>query len=234
MESDKECFSYEIKGGVGVMEGNTFVADTSSERDGSILVYAASFVKEIPVTIRDNSEYFSDMKNHWAKNAVYSLYNDNVVSGFENNGELIYAPDKQMTRIEFSALMLKFMDVDVSSYEGDNLDFNDAETLAPWMINYAKAMSALGYINGINGSFMPNQPITRAQMATIIGRMLPEEETAENLSFSDSNEIPSWAKAHISKLVFRGIINGYHDNTIRPMTNVSRAEAAQVIYNMSK
>ena len=124
------------------------------------------------------------------------------------------------------------MNIDINKYSNEELNYLDKDILAPWMLGYAKAITSLGIINGIDGEFKPNDPLTRAQAATIIGRITPEEEDLPELEFSDSGDVPSWSYSHFSKLIKNKVINGYADNTLKPLRNVTRAEAATIIFNL--
>ena len=231
LTADLSCFRFEVEGDIGTISGNTFTANTEKEAEGKIIVSAGEFKKSIIVKI-SNENPFYDMKSHWAKTAVNSLFKEGIVSGIEENGKLYYNPDKVMTRIEFSSLISKFLDIDLNEYSNVELKYSDNASLVPWMQGYAKAMTALGIINGIDGGFLPNEPLTRAQAATIIGRVTPEEENLPNLQFLDSSDVPDWAYPHFSKLIKNRVINGYADNTLKPSRNVTRAEAATIIFNL--
>ncbi len=65
----------------------------------------------------------------------------------------------------------------------------------------------------------------------IIGR-LPEGTSGKPLSaFADAGDIASWAKEAMTLLVERGTIEGY-DGKLYPLSISTRAEMAQVLYNM--
>lgn len=229
--SDSSCFSFELDGNIGTISGNTFTANTEKEAEGKITVRAGDFEKSIKVKILNDNPFY-DMKSHWANKAVNSLFKDGIVTGVEDGGKLYYNPDKVMTRIEFSSLISKYLNIDTKEYINEELNYSDKGNLAPWMEEYAKAMTALGIINGIDGEFRPNDSLTRAQAATIIGRITPEEENLEELGFLDSLDVPNWAYPHFSKLIKNKVINGYADNTLKPLRNVTRAEAATIIFNL--
>ncbi len=230
--SDLSCFNFEVSGDIGTMQGNTFTANTEKEAEGKIIVSVGDYKKSIDVKI-SNENPFYDMKSHWGKEAVNSLFKGGIVTGVQDGDKLLFNPDKVMTRIEFSSLISKYMNINIDEYENTELNYADKELLAPWMIKYAKAMTALGIINGINGEFKPNEPLTRAQAATIIGRITPEEEDLPTLQFLDSSDVPSWAYPYFAKLIKNKVIGGYADNTLKPLRNVTRAEAATMIFNLS-
>ena len=55
-------------------------------------------------------------------------------------------------------------------------------------------------------------------------------ETAE-LSFADSSSVSAWAREAVATAVKNEIINGYPNNTFRPLGNATRAEAVTVVVN---
>lgn len=231
--ADSSCFEYTVEGEIGEFNGSKFIANTGKETSGKIIVKAGQAEKIINVEITDDN-HFDDMRSHWAKDAVNTLYKKGIVSGVNNAGKWHYNPDNVMTRIEFSSLICKYLEININEFDDVKLQYKDKAELKEWMIPYAKAMTELGIINGIDGKFKPNEPLTRAQAVTIIGRTLPEEEDVLEIEANDINDIPDWAYLHFEKLITYDIIHGYEDNTLRPNKNVTRAEAAAIIYNMIK
>lgn len=231
--ADSSCFEYTVEGEIGEFNGSKFIANTGKETSGKIIVKAGQAEKIINVEITDDN-HFDDMRSHWAKDAVNTLYKKGIVSGVNNAGKWHYNPDNVMTRIEFSSLICKYLEININEFDDVKLQYMDKAELKDWMIPYAKAMTELGIINGIDGKFKPNEPLTRAQAVTIIGRTLPEEEDVLEIEANDINDIPDWAYSHFEKLITYDIIHGYEDNTLRPNKNVTRAEAAAIIYNMIK
>ena len=75
--------------------------------------------------------------------------------------------------------------------------------------------------------------ITREDFAVMLYRIIGEEIT-EKSSFSDYNEISDYAKDAVSYMNKKGYINGYSDNTFRPEKEITRAEAASIIYRYIK
>lgn len=100
-------------------------------------------------------------------------------------------------------------------------------------LNYTDHFS---YMIGYNdGSVRPNGTITRAEVATMIFRLMTPEArnkvfTKDN-SFSDVNAVNPHNNA-ISSLAKAGIINGYADGTFRPFQPVTREQFAAMIGRM--
>lgn len=88
-------------------------------------------------------------------------------------------------------------------------------------------VAKMGLMNGyIDGTFKPNQPLTRAEMASLTA-MLSPNSTTSGRGFSDITG--HWAQAAIKKAQDIGIMNGYSDGTFRPNSKLTRAEAVTAI-----
>lgn len=93
---------------------------------------------------------------------------------------------------------------------------------------------AAGIVGGYpDGTFRPNNEVTRGQFITMLWRACgePEAENAE-LSFTDAANIPDDYKAAVAWGVEAGIIYGYGDNTFRHGTPISRAQMATFSYRL--
>lgn len=107
---------------------------------------------------------------------------------------------------------------------------------------YAKAV-AWAAENGIvagfeDGTFHPNDNVTREQLATILCAyakyIKASEVTAGDLaSFSDGDSVHEYAKEAVAWAIGAGLISGRADGTIAPAANATRAEVAQMITNFS-
>ncbi len=96
-------------------------------------------------------------------------------------------------------------------------------------------MSSLGLINGYpDGSFKPQDPITRAEAAVIIARMMLGDNVDKlpksNVSFSDVGPgMSEWAMPAIAFCETRGIIKGRGDGKFYPQDNITGAEMAVIL-----
>ncbi len=96
----------------------------------------------------------------------------------------------------------------------------------------------LGIINGYaDGTFHPNEYVTRAQFITMLYRAagspevkLPEGKTEIELGFTDADTINDVYKTAVAWGVQNGIIKGYDNNTFRPNKEISRAQMATMLY----
>lgn len=91
-----------------------------------------------------------------------------------------------------------------------------------------------GITNGYpDGTFRPNNTVTRGQFITMLWRACGEP-TAENtdLSFTDAANIPDAYKAAVAWGVEAGIIKGYNDGSFRHAQSISRAQMATFSYRL--
>ena len=144
------------------------------------------------------------------------------IRGYPDNS---VKPDNSITRAEVAMIFFRLL-VDENKNIPKPSVFSDVVSGA-W---YAQAISYLASINILkgypDGKFRPNQPITRAEFATIASRF-------DQLEASASNAFPDiathWAKAFINSAAEKGWVEGYPDGTFQPQKNISRAEVVKVI-----
>ncbi|TGV29935.1 S-layer homology domain-containing protein [Mesorhizobium sp. M00.F.Ca.ET.186.01.1.1] len=77
-----------------------------------------------------------------------------------------------------------------------------------------------------NGLFHPYEPITRAEMAAIIGKWKPFSAYGKTAAFADTKG--HWAEASIAAVVEQGIMKGYENGSFRPNQGLTRGEAVSL------
>lgn len=90
-----------------------------------------------------------------------------------------------------------------------------------------------GLINGYqDGTVRPDNSIMRSEFAAIINRAFPISTTSSHI-FSDT-PAGSWYLNDVQRVYSTGLILGYPDNTFRPTKNITREEAAVVVFRLAK
>jgi hypothetical protein len=90
-----------------------------------------------------------------------------------------------------------------------------------------------GYITGYtDGSFKPDQTITRAEFFTLVNKSFDFKETTE-IDFTDVSS-SEWFYPEVAKAKLAGYIKGYEDGSIRPNQSISRQEAAVILTSLLK
>ena len=191
----------------------------------------------LPTTNEDGSTTFqspfADMTAHWADLYTTYLHDMGVIQGVESSAGLLFQPDKNITRGEFSLMVARWMGLDLTAYSDVTLPFADLDTTPSWCVDAMKAMYAEGIIKGSldNGVLMgrATASISRAEAMTILGRIQGKGYVTQSLTFSDAASVPAWSLPYVESLVGQGIISGY-DNQLRPNDSVTRAEVAKMLF----
>ena len=142
---------------------------------------ATIFFRLLDEDVRDDNlttyNTFPDVdEDYWAKTAISTMASLGVING-RNSG--LFDPDAYITRAEFAAICARFDDSGVDGIT----TFTD--TVGHWAEDEISRAAALGWIQGYSdGTFRPNQYITRAQAVTMINRVLCRlpEDTDDLLS----------------------------------------------------
>ena len=193
---------------------------------GPGLFAGAAGTNNAPVNAAD--KYFDDLAgNEWAAEYINALYEKKIING---KGNKSFDPNANVTRSEFVKMLVVALGFAVENHE---CDFNDL-TADMWQYSYIATAKSLGIINGYdNGSFGVNDPISRQDMAVITERALRIYGKAfegEQVSFVDGEIVAEYAARAVANLAAVGIISGMPDGTFAPYSNVTRAQAATVIY----
>ncbi|MFC4766667.1 S-layer homology domain-containing protein [Effusibacillus consociatus] len=84
-----------------------------------------------------------------------------------------------------------------------------------------------------DNSLRPNQPISRAEMVTILAKGLELPVTDEyTLNYTDANSIPNWALPYVKTATSNGLIHGHADGRFAPNDQAKRAEVASILFNV--
>lgn len=104
-----------------------------------------------------------------------------------------------------------------------------------WAREAIEKAAKLGFVNGYeDGTFHPQGLVNRSEFAVMLARALQlQENGSAQLSFTDLDSIPQWARPSISKAVAAGIVTGYEDDTFRPENMITRAEITAMIVRAS-
>ncbi|MCU6790497.1 S-layer homology domain-containing protein [Paenibacillus sp. WQ 127069] len=141
-----------------------------------------------------------------------------------------FGPEKPITRAEMATVLVRLFGKDKSVKPAAKV-FTDA-TQTHWAKLAIDLAADSGLMDGYpDGSFKPEQTITRAETATIAARLSTATEGAGGDSFSDTSG--HWAAAAIVKAKVAGVVNGYEDGTFRPEQTLTRAEAVTMFNKLA-
>ena len=148
-----------------------------------------------------------------------------------------FRPDQKITRAQFAVMLYRSLGLDEADYEHVALPFADNSKIADYAIPAIRALYTEGIINGSTGKdgrlyFNPNDSLTRAQAATMIGRTQEKGYASVPLAFADAARIPAYATAYIQTMAAQGVISGYADGTFKPNNPITRGQMAKILYNL--
>lgn len=99
-----------------------------------------------------------------------------------------------------------------------------------WAEVNIKQAADSGIVKGYqDGTFKPNQSVTRAEFAVMLMNTLMPQGEGAPLTFTDAGKISAWAKKAVAQAVQAGIISGYEDGSFRPDAEISRQEMAAMV-----
>ncbi len=204
------------------------VRDCVVGEDGVIL----NVEGDVTLKIVENSAEFKDIERveSWAGDAIEFTSARELFSGTGNNN---FQPDGKMSRgalvtllyrlsYEPDAPALKFGDVDESSIYADAVAWADSNSI----------------VNGYgNGTFMPDNVITREQLVTLIYQYaqfkgVVKPNTGNINSFTDADKVSNYAKEAMAWAIGAGIVSGQGDNTLNPTGSTTRAQTAVILMKL--
>ncbi|WP_020618348.1 S-layer homology domain-containing protein [Paenibacillus daejeonensis] len=180
-----------------------------------------------------NPVVFADVASSaWHAQAISFLAARGITNGTDADH---YSPSAQVTRGQFIVLLLNSYGITPQAGATDN--FADAGN--KYYTDYLAAAKQYGIAQGSGDNrFAPEDAITRQELFTLLYRALdtlgelPEAAAgAATDSYSDADQIAPYAREAFDALVARGIVQG-NDGKLDPRGLTTRAQAAQVLYNL--
>lgn len=177
---------------------------------------------------------FGDMNGHWAEKAVVQLSTRLVMDGMDGG---LFQPDSPLTRAQYSAMLVRALGLEASAAPA-GVSFSDV-TANSWYAATVHAAVNAGITNGYeDGSFRPEERITREEMTVMLYRALqavgaaPAADASVLAGLSDSNELAGWSREAVAASVASGLINGRTESGFAPAANATRGEGAAVLQRL--
>ena len=171
---------------------------------------------------------FSDVPaTFWGYTAIGALAERFIISGYLDN---TFRPNENITRAEFAKIIIgatNSIDIDAKC------EFSDVKK-DDWYYIYVASAMKKGYITGYpDGTFRPNEKITRQDICTVVYRSVKDrlKPSTEKNVFIDEKLIAPYSYEAVYTLYSNGIINGMGNNTFAPKSHATRAQTAKIIYS---
>ena len=211
-------------------EGVTFDGEYSSAYDGT-----NDGLANAAVYFDDESDPFTDIDCAF-HDYIVAGYAADILNGYPDN---TFRPNQSVTRAQFVTMLYNMCGKpDISGY--GELEFKDTSSIS----SAYKDAVLWGYLGGIvsgysDGTFRPNERISRAQMATFAYRLLKELVGEDVISqyntdsnFTDSGSIANSYREAVNVMSTLEIINGYEDGSFRPNATATRGASAKLIVSV--
>ncbi len=182
-------------------------------------------------------EYKDLPKNHWAYKQIQILTDFDVVVGYPDG---LYRPDQQVTRAEFSSIVVKAFD-QANAPITNPVKFKDVST-KDWFYGVVQRAVMFDLLKGYpNGNFEPRGTVARGHIiSTIVNALTTEsisnqkaKDILEN-SYDDYDQLPDWLIIAAGKAEILGMVvkEPGEDNYINANRPATRAELAAFVVKM--
>ena len=154
--------------------------DGSVQPEGDITRAEVATIFFRLLTDESRNEFWSQTNDYtdvpadaWYNNAVSTLSNAGIIDGYEDG---TFKPDGNITRAEFATIAVRFFE---ATYDGEDL-FSDIA--GHWAQDYINEAANAGIVDGYpDGTFQPQQLITRAEAVTMVNRTIDRHPDADHL-----------------------------------------------------
>ena len=168
---------------------------------------------------------FSDIEGHWAQSYIADLYIEGFVEGVTPNS---FGPDRTLTRAQAVVILCRLLGLSETPNATDAFSDVNGHWARGFILSAAQHKIAQGFGDG---SFRPDRPLTRQEMAVFLDRLLQLPQTVDFSQHVFGDVSPGlWANNAIVTLSINGVLDGYPDGSFRPGRAVTRGEAAKMFH----
>ncbi len=188
----------------------------------------------VTLKILDRSGNFRDVPaGYWGADAVDFVFARELFTGTDAN---TFSPDMDMSRGMLVTVLYRL------AYEPEAgiPAFPDVAT-DTWYSDAVAWAASSGVITGYgDGSFGPDDPITREQMATIFYRyaqingLVRGPVTGDLSRYADGDDVGEYAREAVRWAVSVGLMNGTDATHLSPVKSASRAEVAAIVMRFAE
>lgn len=166
---------------------------------------------------------FTDIAGSTHEGAILSVNQAAIAGGYEDG---TFRPLQAVTRGQMAAFLARALELEVDADTASPEAFDDVDgtTHGGAILAVADAGIASGFADG---SYRPNETVTRGQMAAFITRGLQLSSNAVDVQESPFSDVAGTTHADaIAATVEEGITGGFADGTYRPDDEVTRGQMA--------
>lgn len=199
------------------------------------LVVVLALTITVPAMAADDVSVssFKDMpkETNWAFDGILYCVENGLMVG---KSSTTFDPNGTLTRAELATVLYR---LDGSPAVTSSANFTDVPS-GKWFSKPVAWASQEGIVKGYaDGSFKPNAPVTRQELATMFYRYMGQPSVSGSLDFPDVGDVNSYAKASMTWAVENGLIYGSKVNgqtILSPTSTATRAQVATILMRFCK
>ena len=198
--------------------------------------YSRENTVTLKISAREIDLDYADMEGHAAYNAALTAAANRWMLGTLSGDGMYFAPNETVSRGDFVAMVMKAAGIAPIKNLTDTC-FDDNGEIPASVRSYVATAQEKGYVIGsFDGSslkFEANRPVTRAEAAMIVSRIVSLDKPTIAPVFSDGDSIPVWAKDAIESAFGAGLL-GVTGEGIAASAPLTRADAAMMLKALSE
>jgi uncharacterized protein YjdB len=207
--------------------------------DGTLTYVGGKLVKDVikaeinhfsKYAVLEVSKTYSDVpSSHWASKVIKELAAKQIVEG---TSVTTFEPERSVTRAEFTTLLVRALKLT----EKGEMAFADVKA-SDWFADSVSIAVKAGIVQGRSATlFEANAQISREEMVTLLLRAYEFKNgkvtNTATQTFADEDQVSSWAAGFVRSAATLQLIQGRGGNQFDPKGISTRAEAAQVLFNL--
>lgn len=164
----------------------------------------------------------------WSRDAMVFAVENGILGGDQKQR---LNPEKNITRAEMAAVLVRMLGAKGTADLSAFTDVNPTD----WYVPELSAAVSAGIFTGASKTKMePDAFLTREQAVTVFSRAFGIVDTDRTYyqKFTDAAKVSPYARAAISAFAKHGFLSGYSDGSMLPQNSITRAEVAQLAYNL--
>ena len=186
-------------------EDGTFRPEGNITRAEAAAIFARNIAELKGEKINNSTSSFDDVESGmWYTSYISYLEKYDIINGYEDG---TFRPDEEITRAEFVAMAERAYSLFADVEDGNENIFTDIDN-SHWAAEHIYTAIAMDWIKGYaDGTFRPDNHITRAEVVTIVNRVTErnadedfiDENVSDLLNFSDVRNKGYWAYYDIAE-----------------------------------
>ncbi|MGQ9837772.1 MAG: S-layer homology domain-containing protein [Cyanobacteriota bacterium] len=174
----------------------------------------------------------SDIGTYWGAQYITALQERQVIGGFPDG---TFRPNESVTRAQFAVIVTKAFGLDTNV---PSRQF--ADPIPSWAAPSIGAAAAAGFVSGFpDGTFRPNDVLTRAQAITVLTKAATNDNIIQDTNqveqilsgFVDAAAVPNFARAPIATAVQESLLVLYPNPVqLNAQAVATRGEVAALTY----